>query len=180
MLLSQASKTSRGFSVMELMIVVAILLILAAIEIPNLMQARIAANQATAVASLKTLETAEVAYAVTYNQGYSSTLAQLGPSKGSSSPQAADLVDRLLAGGEKGGYTYAYAPGPVVDGKINTYTLKAIPSEPCVSGYQSYTMIPSNQATITAQNFATAEKNNFVAQVLIGSLGGGAVGCGSP
>ena len=177
MLLRQESKTPCGFSVMELMIVVAILLILAAIEIPNLLSAKIAANQAAAVASLRTLETAEVTYAVTYNQGYSSTLAQLGPSNGSSSPQAADLVDNLLANGEKGGYTYVYVPGPVVDGKIDTYTLKALPSAPCASGYLSYSMAPSSQAAITAESFTTVAENNFVSQVLIGSLGRETVGC---
>ena len=178
--LTQNSKTPRGFSVMELMIVVAILLILAAIEIPNLLRARIAANQAAAVASLQTMETAEVTYAVTYNHGYSPTRRSWVPRTGHPLPRPRIWWTGLLAGGEKGGYTYAYVPGAVVDGKIDTYTLKAIPSEPCVSGYQSYTLIPSNQVTITAQNFATAEKDNFVAQVLIGSLGGGAVGCGSP
>ncbi len=171
------SRTPRGFSVMELMIVVAVLLILAAIEIPNLLRARIAANQAAAVASLRTIETAEITYAVTYNHGYTSTLGQLGPSNGSSSPQAADLIDSLLAGGEKGGYTYVYVPGPVVDGKIDTYTLNALPSAPCATGYTYYSMAPSNQTTITAESFNTVVDKDFIAQVLIGSLGHESAGC---
>ncbi len=177
MLRAQHSKTPRGFSVMELMIVVAILLVLAAIEIPNLLRARIAANQAAAVASLRSIEAAEITYAVTYNRGYSSTLAQLGPSTGSSSLQAADLIDPLLAGGEKGGYTYAYVPGPMIDGKIETYTLKALPSTPCATGFVAFSMTPSNQSSITGESFTTVVEKDFIAQVLIGSLGRDSVTC---
>jgi len=174
---TQHSKTPRGFSVMELMIVVAILLIIAAIEIPNLMRARIAANQAAAVASLRAIETAEITYSVTYNHGYTAELDQLGPSNGPSSSRAADLIDSLLAGGEKGGYTYVYVPGPVVDGKIDTYTLKAVPSTPCATGFVSYSVVPSNQTTITAESFTTAVEKDFIAQVLIGSMGRDSVSC---
>ena len=173
----QHSETSCGFSVMELMIVLAILLILAAIEIPNLLRARITANQAAAVASLRTIETAEITYAVTYSHGYSSSLGQLGPSQGSSSPQAADLIDNLLAAGEKGGYTYVYVPGPAVDGKIDTYTLQAVPSTPCATGFMSYSMAPSDQSTISGESFTTAVEKDFIAQVLIESLGRDSVSC---
>ena len=132
----ERSTIAHGFSVIELMIVVTILLILSAIEIPNLMRARMAANQAAAVANLKTIEAAEITYAVTYNHGYTSTLAELGPSGESASSQAAALIDGMLSHGEKSGYSYLYIPGPVVDGKIETYTLKAVPSMPCTTGDQ--------------------------------------------
>ena len=171
------SKTAHGFSVIELMIVVTILLILAAMEIPNLMRARMAANQAAAVENLKTIEAAEVTYAVTYNHGYTPTLAELGPSDQSASSQAAALIDGLLSHGEKGGYSYLYIPGPVVDGKVETYSLKAVPSMPCTTGDQYYSMDPSNESSVVAQNFQAVVQNDFIAQVLKGSMGHGQTTC---
>ena len=174
---SQDSNNPRGFSVLELMIVVSILLILAAIEIPNLMRARAAANQAAAVASLRAIETAQITYAVTYNRGYTATLSQLGPAHGPASSNAADLTDEFLAAGVKNGYTYLYVPGPVVDGKIDSYTLKALPTTPCVTGFVSYSMASSDQASIAAENFSSVAAKNFIAQVLIGSMGSGTASC---
>jgi type IV pilus assembly protein PilA len=168
---TQRSTAPRGFSMMELMIVVTILLILAAIEIPNLMRARMAANQAAAVADLQTIETAEITYAVTYNRGYTSTLAQLGPSNQPSSPQAADLIDGMLANGLKEGYSYVYVPGPVVDGKVETYTLKAVPSMPCSTGTEYYSIDPSTQSGVITQSFHSTVEDDFISQVLVGSMG---------
>ena len=71
-------KSSKGFSLIELLIVVAIILIIAAIAIPNLLRSRIAANQASAVGSLRTLNTAEITYSSTYNVGFTATLSLSG------------------------------------------------------------------------------------------------------
>ena len=92
------------------MIVVAIILIIAAIAIPNMMRARISANEASAVASLRTISTAETTYSSTYPTiGYTCSLAELGPPPSGSpmSPTAAGILDNVLASGTKTGYIFA-------------------------------------------------------------------------
>jgi prepilin-type N-terminal cleavage/methylation domain-containing protein len=98
----------KGFSLIELLIVVAIILIIAAIAIPNLMRSRMAANEASAVGSLRTLNTAEVSYYATYGTGYA-PLANLG---GVATPcvaaaATACLIDPVLTGGQKSGFNFA-------------------------------------------------------------------------
>jgi len=91
----------KGFSLIELLIVVAIILIIAAIAIPNLLRSRIAAHEASAVGSLRTINTAQVTYASTFPaSGFSVALAQLGPGSGVSCTGAttatACLLDNVL------------------------------------------------------------------------------------
>jgi type IV pilus assembly protein PilA len=122
-------KTSKGFSLIELLIVVAIILIIAAIAIPNLLRARIAANEASAVSSMRTLNTASITYNSTYG-AYASKLSYLGPSNGAiPTSSSADLLDQVLApsGGvnssTKSGYTFTYASST----PYATYTINADP-----------------------------------------------------
>jgi len=118
-----------GFSLIELLIVVAIILIIAAIAIPNLLRSRIAANQASAIGSMRIINTAEVTYSSTFGQGFSSTLVQLGPpSSGPVTMSAAGLLDSVLAGGSKSGYSFTYVPTlPDARGYYNGYQLNGNP-----------------------------------------------------
>ncbi len=118
----------KGFSLIELLIVVAIILIIAAIAIPNLLRARIAANEASAASSLRTIDTACITYNSTYNS-YPTTLSALGPSNGATpTSTTADLLDQVLApagGGNsasKSGYNFTYT------GTTYTYTVTAAPA----------------------------------------------------
>jgi len=128
----------KGFSLIELLIVVAIILIIAAIAIPNLLRSRMAANEASAVGSLRTINTAEVAYSTTYNIGYSSTLPDLGPAATATSTTA-DLIDSVLSAGIKSGYSFVYTPGTAdAQGHINTYALTGVPVNTGVTGQRAF------------------------------------------
>lgn len=101
------NQKEKGFSLIELLIVVAIILIIAAIAIPNLLRARIAANEASAVGSVRTLDTSEITYSATYGTGFA-PLASLGGAIGCvASPATACLIDPVLTAGTKTGYTVA-------------------------------------------------------------------------
>jgi type IV pilus assembly protein PilA len=123
-------RKEKGFSLIELLIVVAIILIIAAIAIPNLLRARIAANESSAVASIRTVNTAEIAYQTANpTTGFAGSLATLG---GTGSPctlsaTAACLIDNTLALGTKSGFLFVVTPH-AASGVNSTNTVSAVPS----------------------------------------------------
>ena len=149
-------KKQKGFSLIELLIVVAIILIIAAIAIPNLLRSRMAANEASAVGSLRTLNTACVTYSTTYNsQGYPASLSAMGPATSATSTSA-DLVDSVLAGGTKSGYTFVFTG----DGNVPStgYHIAANPVSRGTSGQRGF--YTDQSGVIRANSTTTASSSD--------------------
>jgi type IV pilus assembly protein PilA len=135
-------KKQKGFSLIELLIVVAIILIIAAIAIPNLLRSRMAANEASAVGSLRTINTAEVTFSTTYPTVGFTALSNLGGAAAScagatfASSSGACLIDAILAAGTKSGYTFT---GAAAGGTPNvTYTALAVPTVNGQTGQRAF------------------------------------------
>ena len=154
-------RKQKGFSLIELLIVVAIILIIAAIAIPNLLRARIAANESSAVAALRTLNTAQISYNSSYpTVGYATTLAQLaGTSCAPPTSAGACLIDTALANGTKSGYSFNL--GNTSGTPVSAYTVAADPIVANQTGVRFFcsiadAVIRSNTATLVGSACTTS------------------------
>jgi prepilin-type N-terminal cleavage/methylation domain-containing protein len=131
-------RKQKGFSLIELLIVVAIILIIAAIAIPNLLRARIAANESSAVASIRTLNTAQISYNSAYpTVGFAGTLGALaGTTCAPPDSTSACLIDTQLGTGTKSGYTITLIG--VTGTPASTYDFEAAPTVPNQTGVRYF------------------------------------------
>jgi type IV pilus assembly protein PilA len=152
-------KKQKGFSLIELLIVVAIILIIAAIAIPNLLKSKMAANESSAVGSIRTINTGEVTYAAGCpNVGYTLTLTELNT--GALCAAGLNIIDNVLGGpaGVKSGYAFTYnSPGPDASGIVNLYTISAVPSVVGTTGQRGFF---SDQTGVVRYTLAGAAPTN--------------------
>ena len=136
--------TIQGFSLIELLIVVFIILIISAIAIPNLFRSRIAANEASAVSSVRQINTAEGTYSSSWGSGYAVNLTNLGGTAAACAAGAtaanACLLDDLVsvAPFSKSGYAFAAAGTNVIGATVNGYEVNATPNTVQTTGVRAF------------------------------------------
>jgi prepilin-type N-terminal cleavage/methylation domain-containing protein len=137
-------RSRRGFSLIELLIVVAIILILAAIAAPKLNQNRMHAQETAAIRQIQTIHVAQTQYYSQFGK-YAANLAELGPpASGQAGPSASDLIPDDLAKGKKTGYTFNLQGGP------NGYAISAVPDVFGNTGRRSFY---SDQSLVIRENW---------------------------
>ena len=150
-------KKQKGFSLIELLIVVAIILIIAAIAIPNLLKSRMAANESSAVGSVRTVNTGEVTYAASCPAiGFSASLVELNT--GALCTGGQGIIDPVLGAGAKSGYTFNYSQGAPVNGVSSTYEIGATPNTVGTTGQRAFC---SDQTGVIRYNLTGAAINGI-------------------
>lgn len=160
-------RNQKGFSLIELLIVVAIILIIAAIAIPNLLRSRMAANEASAVSAVRAITTAEHAYFQAYpDVGFTCSLVNLGPPPTGQpyNTTGAGILDAVVATGTKSGYSFGLSncTGTPV---ISSYTSIAQPVNVGGTGQRAFCSDASGVMRFSDDgNPATCVANNRVLQ----------------
>jgi len=154
-------RQQKGFSLIELLIVVAIILIIAAIAIPNLLRARIAANESSAVASVRTVNTAQITYDSSYSTvGFASSMSALaGTSCAPPNSAGACLIDTQLAGGTKSGYSFAISG--TLGAPVATYNVIAAPINPNQTGVRYFCSFADAVVRVSPSTAITAGACNY-------------------
>jgi len=126
----------RGFTLIELLIVISIILIIAGFAITKLTKAKIPADEASAIASIKAVNESEMIYSSSHpDLGFTPDLAMLG---GTAQGGGEQTIDNNLASGRKTGYTFTYTPGEKVNGAIRSYTITGVPDQVGTTGERRF------------------------------------------
>jgi type IV pilus assembly protein PilA len=146
----QPNRRRRGFSLIELLIVIAIILIIAAIAVPKMNRQMMAAHEMAAIRQIGTIHQAQTQYYSTYGK-YATTLTELGPpASGAAGPSAADLIPKILADGKNSGYLFTVAGSPT------GYSVTAMPEAFGNTGSRTF----FSDQTLVIRNNYTAEPAN--------------------
>jgi prepilin-type N-terminal cleavage/methylation domain-containing protein len=150
-------RSTKGFSLIELLIVVAIILVIAGIAIPNFIQSKKRANESAAAQNARTITTAEVVYSTTYGIGFSNGLTPLAGNSAIVDQNNAGLIDDVLASGIKSGYVFTYVVVTTdANGNVTSYSLNADPQSSTIGQLHFYT----DQSAVIRSNTSTAAGPN--------------------
>ncbi len=143
-----------GFSLIELLVVVAVILIVMAIAIPNFIRSKLRANEASTVQNMRNITTAEVVYSTTYQIGFSADLISLGGTGVTVDQGHAGLIDSVLANGVKSGYNFTYTVlASDALGHVTSYSVNA---DPIVVGNTGQRHFFADQTGVIRENDTTA------------------------